>query len=122
MRLVGRILRHTPLLRARVASHALCLGGGDLRLIIDTGFTDEFALPRKVMRRLKARLIAREPFELADGREVLLDVHEIRVRLGKELETVTAVHGSGLVGMTFLERRFTEMHVHLKRGRVEVVG
>ncbi len=74
--------------------------------LVDTGSTNT-ALPASILRRLGVVPYRRDPFELADGREVELEVGRAWVRVNGRQEltqVVFAEEGTGpILGMVTLE-------------------
>src|SRR6266850_6460473 len=74
--------------------------------LVDTGATYTL-LPRKILRDLGVQPIDRIPFELADERQVVFDIGEVRIRFDGHQRITVVVFGDDetapLLGATTLE-------------------
>ena len=102
------------MLRGRVTSvpelvvPVCIIGPGDESIevdaIVDTGFTDDVALPSALIRRLGLPLRASMPVSLADGSLVNLGVYTARMRWSDEMRGVLvfSLDSDPLIGLSAL--------------------
>lgn len=90
--------------------------------LIDTGFSSGLVLNQSFFSKIKAPVVAKQEFELADGSLVTFDMYLVTVKYQKHkkrLLTVFSGSGDHLVGIRFLEGLvFT---LDLKQRKVKLV-
>ena len=92
-----------------------------LDAVVDTGFNSFLTLPAALVRELDLPFSGRDYIFLADGSEVLLNVHTVTVMWDGEPRRVSAfaVDATPLAGMALLERHRLLVEVE-EEGRVVI--
>jgi len=75
---------------------------GSLSFTVDTGFSGAIALPERILKKMKAELIAYGIFRLAAGDEVELPVFWGQVAIKNSQIETWFIPGNSLLGMEFL--------------------
>jgi len=111
-----------PVIYGRAQNGRLHLGSrGDVALVIDTGFSGSIALPPSIARRLKRTFVAVDTYALATGIEIELPMYLGSVQIGPRRVDTWFIVGDALIGMEFLQRACSSLHVDLDAAVVELV-
>lgn len=96
----------------------LAIGRGPLQICVDTGYTGDVALPRKILRRLKLQYVGTIDYQLANGAIQMMDQWLGHLVTGAREHAVIFMEGSGLLGMDFITNACRSLRIDCTSGEV----
>ena len=101
----GAIIKGSPLIRARITRNGeLELGRGrSISVCVDTGFTGDIALPRRILKQLKRSYAGPMDYQLADGSLATMDLWDGNVVVAGRVYPAVFIEGEFLLGMELIE-------------------
>ncbi len=119
-RIKGKIQNFVPNFQGHISSEGILVlrENGNMDLTVDTGFSGSIALPEKILKRMKAKIIDVGVFRLATGDEVELSVYWGSVRIGRVVMETWFVPGDSLIGMEFLSMAGSLLTLDFKKQNV----
>ena len=96
------------------------LGRGYARVCVDTGFTGDLAVPRRILRRLHLVRAGLTTYRLADGSAMRMQEWIGRVMVGGREYEAVLMEGEALLGMEFMRRVGRSLFLNMLTDRVRL--
>lgn len=120
-KITGRFIDFSPIIRVGISNDGkFILGKGNYDLIIDSGFTGDISVPKKILNKLEVEYAGTMQFQLADGTVVWKKLWLGSLLCGGNEYEALFIEGDFLLGMELASEVFTFLFIDFVKGKVEV--